>query len=315
MSMSLNDKLHKELSSKDSNLLSRLIDVGDKLNIARRKYQNIEDVIEDINASKFDFKIKRKISNDSAKKIPPFYLRVQTGLNEPDEVSVQTVFSRDKLSLKMNIFFDGSANYKDGDPNWAVCDYKKNKNGEIKRAAIYMPATGDIYFANKEQAYHIILPRYKEEKLQIRKISIPPLKRKFGAEYSSLHTQERSIFKAVFTSLVREKVGGSLHEIGMRELPAAWVGSGVRSHAALGNMKKNEGRVGQFIAEKAGAVILRDPIITDKKEREMNFIMHPDIAEKVMEKFKKAVTLAKGDIVTENTKMLVEPSIHHNMEI
>ncbi len=314
MAMSFKKDIRQHLPKDAAKLLAELKSVGDELYKTRRQHDSIEAVVEGINSKRLDFKLRHAVYDKPDKEIPPFHLRVQTGLNKENKTSKQTVFSRDKVTIKSrnhNYFLDGSANYKDGDPNWALCNAVKDSKGDIKSAGIYHPVMGEFYYADKTSAYRIMLPRFKGEELTVKEFNIPPLRKKFAAEYASMHTQERSIFKAVFTSLVRENVGGSLHEVAMTETPAAWVGLGVRSHTVLGNSKMPEGEIGAFIAEKAGAVVVRDPILTDSKNRDMVFVMHPDVAKDVMKKFVKAVKLAKGDIVTENTKTLVEPSELH----
>ncbi|MDG1287629.1 MAG: hypothetical protein P8P30_08725 [Rickettsiales bacterium] len=316
--MGFKKEIKEQFSSQSSmELICTLREVGDRLYASRRTDDKIENAVKDFNQSASDYQLTLKRSNNSPKKIQPFHLRVATGVNEEGETSLQTAFSRETVGIKVKdgnpykIKFDASANYKDGDPNWAICGSIRNNDGSLKKAVVYMPVLGEFYFADKKAAYRIRLPRFEGEKTEIKQIKIPPLRTKFGAEYTSMHTQERAIFKALFSTLVRENVGGSLHEIGMDEVPSIWTGLGIRSHAVTGNLTKSSGELGAFIAEKAGATVIRAPIITDSKGRDILFVMHPKIANKVIEKFVAAVKLAKGDFVTENTHFLVEPSALH----
>lgn len=284
-------------------LLDELVSVGDILNTARKKDWDIDRLVSRFNGANHGFKLKHTVAQFTADVgISATRLRIKLGLSSQGDPTKPYFAPKDKIKIKgekigRGIRIDSAANFKDGDPNWAV--YKSITNpsdGAITSAAIYVPSTREIYVSDQKKAHHIFLPTHGDEELNIHRLKITPLRIKFAAELGSWHTKERALVKTIFSTMIRESIGGSLHDTGMTELPFAWVSSGARGYAFIGNLKKNKGNVGAFIAEKGGAHIVRVPITTDSEDRDALFALHPDIADQVLEKFYKAIELSEGDV-------------------
>ncbi len=287
-------------------LIEELLSVGDALNDARRDYKDTRELIGYINKSNFSFKLKHKTGAASQSPIRRSSIREGLGIPEKEGPSV---LSRDIIKIKTKkktagkkpigkIHFDAAANYKDGNHNWGVHLHVKNEHGDITQAAIYLPETGQIYIANQDGAHCINFPQFRSTRqdIQIHQVKIGELSAKFNAEVGSWHTKERSFVKAIFTTLVRESIGGSLRETGMKEAPAAWVGLNRLGYAFIGNLKSKDGQTGTFIAEQMGAVIVRLPITSDSQGRDALFSLHPDIAETVLKEFASAIKLSQNDV-------------------
>lgn len=305
-------------------LIERILSVGDALNDARRKYDNIEDIIHYIDTTDLDFKLKHKTGDVSQSPIRRSKIRETLGIPEQEGPSV---LSRDTIKIKMpgkksgkmaskktiKIKFDAAANYKDGNHNWGVHAHVKNKQGDITQAAIYLPETGQIYVADEQGAHYISFPQFRSasQEIKISKIEIGELGPKFNAEVGSWHTKERAFVKTLFTTLMRENIGGSLRETGMKEAPFAWVGLNRLGYSFIGNLKPKDGKTGAFIAEQAGAVVIRAPITSDSQGRDALFAVHPDIADAVLGKFNEAIKLSQNDVTigTPTTVRNIDPAL------
>lgn len=283
-------------------LLGELVYVGDTLNEVRQANIGIDQTVKYVNShtQRLGFKLKQKIeSKISETGIPASRLRVKLNLCKEGSPPVPYTRRKDNVKIKakgigQGISFDNNPAYRDNDPNWAVQNSVYNGAGNIEMCATYMPTTGEMFFANQEQAYRIYLPRTGMP--IIRDLIIPKLRDKFTAEVGSWHKKERSPVKAIFTSIVRHSTGGSLLETGMSEIPYAWVGSGARGYCFIGNLERDTGNIGTHIAELSGAKIFRVPILTDDYGRDAVFAIHPKIANDVIEKFYEGVGKSEGDV-------------------
>lgn len=283
-------------------LLDELVYVGNTLNEARQTNTGIDQTVKYINShtQRLGFKLKQKIGTTVSEiGISASKLRVKLNLCKEGSPPVPYTRRKDNVKIKakdigQGISFDNNPAYRDNDPNWAVQNSVQDEAGNIEMCATYMPTTGEMFFANKEQAFRIYMPRIGMP--ITRDLTIPKLRDKFTAEVSSWHKKERSPVKAIFTSLVRHSIGGSLLETGMSEVPFAWVGSGARGYCFIGNLERGAGNVGTHIAELSGAKIFRIPILTDDYGRDAVFALHPKIANHVIDKFYEAIGKSEGDV-------------------
>ena len=283
-------------------LLDELVVVGDALDHVRRKSANIDDVVSHFDKGNFGFSLKQTVGMFEADVgISPTYLRIRVGLSKKRGSVKPYASPKDTVKIVPDevghdVCIDAVTNYKDGDPNWAVCKSIKDDDGRIKAAAIYMPATREVFVSDRKKAYRIFVPRGPSEKPFVHHLSVEPLRVKFKAEVGSWHTKERALVKALFTTMVRENIGGSLHDNGMVEVSSAWVGAGVRGYSFIGNLNPSKGHIGAFIAERSGVDVVRAPITSDHEGREALFALHPDIAQDVLDYFYKAIKMSKGDV-------------------
>ena len=303
----LPEKLDSKLDRTSCELVKDLFYVGSHLRAARKNHEHIEDVIDDINNQKlgFELKTKQKAVLEDTQVAP---MLVALGVDET-MVKDHRIAPKFSISIKgeasKGICIDGDHNFRDGrtNTNWAVYKSIKNGAGEIVSAAIYVPNSNIIYVANEKRAYTIELGK-KPDAGKISEFKIAPvLRRPFTAEYASWHKVRYSIAKAIFSTLVRENIGGSIRESGMDQLPLIWAANGERGLAVLNNVKPDADKTGAFIAQKAGAAVVEIPITTDPEGRSSLFSMHPDIEEKVLGYFDQAMKLSHGFIMPGNTQV------------
>jgi hypothetical protein len=296
----------------DTALLGLVHDVlrsGDKLHGLRRTHDDVYDLIAAAKADKsIPFKLKYKECAAEKSPIRHSTVREKLGIPESDRADV---LSRDVIKikprksnpkkredLKHSVSFDAAANYKDGNHNWGMHANIEDGEGNITHAAIYMPETGQIYFANEEGAHVALFPSFqsRSNEIVIRRIAIGALSPKFNCEVGSWHTKERAPVKMLFTMPLREEVGGSLRETGMKEAPFPWVALNRMGYSFIGNMKPTDGRSGAFIAAQGGANVMRIPLTSDSQGREIVFASHPAVQDDVMRYFDQALELAGGDV-------------------
>ena len=283
-------------------LISEALLAGDKLFDLRRQHNDIHALIA---AAKSDdsipFKLKHKVGE--APKSPIRYSSLRDKLGVP-ESNHADVLSRDSIKIKglkdfeHKVTFDAAANFKDGNHNWGVHASIENAQGQITHGVIYMPSIGQIYFADENGAHIISFPTFRsaDQNIRIERIAIGPLSPKFNCEVGSWHTKERALVKTLFTMLLREEVGGSLRETGMKEAPFAWVALNRLGYAFIGNLKPEDGRVGAFIAAKGGANVLRIPLTSDSQGRSIVLAAHPALEEDILAYFNRALTVANDDV-------------------
>ncbi len=312
-SPTLPKKIHKYFdtispSNPLNDIISELLQVGNKLNTARDKHADTTKLVKRINKRNYGFKLKLQEKEEPQSPIRASAIRKKLGIPEREE---SKVLSRNKICIKrsenaLKISFDSAANYQDSNRNWGIHSHIKDSQENITHAAIYMPKTGEVYAADLSGSYKISFNQ-QTGKIRIKKIHIGELPTKFNAEVGSWHTKERAFVKTFFTLSMREEVGGSLRESGMKEVPFVGVSLNEFGYSMLGNLKPKDGAVGTFIAGQAGASIIRLPITSDSQGRDAVFAIHPDLTESVLQRFHTALKLSENDVT------VGEPTVMKNI--
>lgn len=129
------------------------------------------------------------------------------------------------------------------------------------------------------------------------------LKEPCTGEWGSWHRIAYSPLKMAYSTIVRENLGGSVRETGMKQLPLVWVATGERGIVHMGNMEHDWDKTGAFIAQKAGLNIHEIPITTDREGRRSVIVTHPSKEQATLRYFHDAIKLMNGYIQTGQTKV------------
>lgn len=293
----------KDLDKDDalSGLIEEVLSVGDTLADLRSEHNDAIAIIDQVNGDEsIPFKLKHKVGEAKKSPIRPSKTREKLGSPEPDNADV---LSRDNIKIKPKklthaVRFDAAANFKDGNHNWGVHANIEDEDGNVTHSAVYIPEIGQLYFASEEGAHVVSFPRSrsKDQETKIQRIAIGQLSPKFNCEVGSWHTKERAPIKLLFTMRLREEVGGSLRETGMKEAPFSWVALNRLGYAFIGNLKPEDGRTGAHIAAQGGATVMRIPITSDSQGRDIVLAVHPALEQDVIDYFNQALKLGEDDV-------------------
>lgn len=282
-------------------LIAEVLSVGDTLADLRSEHNDARAIINHVNDDKsIPFKLKHKVG--AAEKSPIRHSKTREKLSSPEQETAD-VLSRDNIKIKPKglthaVRFDAAANFKDGNHNWGVHANIEDEDGNLTHSAIYIPEIGQLYFASDEGAHIVSFPRSRgtSQETKFQRIAIGKLCPKFNCEVGSWHTKERAPIKLLFTMRLREEVGGSLRETGMKEAPFPWVALNRLGYAFIGNLKPEDGRSGAFIAAQGGATVMRIPITSDSQGRDIVLAVHPAIEQNVIDYFNQALVLGEDDV-------------------
>lgn len=304
-------KIRSTLGSTPADLVSDLLYVGDCLHKARQDNTELSDVILDIDRQQLGFHLKHKEKTFAESATANPLLR-QLNIGQ-DAVKDNILIHRSHLVIRskkyQGIRIDGNSNFRDGktNTNWAVYKSITDGEGHIVTAALYVPSAGIVYVADQNTAYTITFAKPDMKNGCLSELHIAPsLKLPFTAEYGSWHKANYSIVKTIFTTMVRQNIGGSIRESGMKQLPLLWVANGERGLAVMGNVERDSDRTGEFIAQKAGVKISEIPIESDPESRISVFALHPTIEQHVLEYFRQALHLSQGSIIGGKTRIYPE---------
>lgn len=177
---------------------------------------------------------------------------------------------------------DGTTNYSAGtlgegnfasDPNWGV-SIALRENGKVTHGVVYLPETGQLYFAQEGKGAYVVNQNGDSKKLELSS-SIPHRTSiEIGGGFREADSDELS---TAIRKTYSQETGGGQRCLGSVVAGMIQVATGARGAFTQGAINAHDYSAASLIAVEAGAVMSIDAILDDSKGREAVMVSHPQV--------------------------------------